>query len=170
MSLARIIAAGIAATAWTCLSAAQAYADPSLTGPGPVDRGTCVLNAQRTSGTYGFAAQGQAIGANPFVPVGPFSQAGVATLTATTEDESTVTGTWSVNLAQNDSSGYTPNVSFGGNFQVEKANCSGNFFIATPTEISEPSFRVVFVHGGDEVRVIAAIPNLIVSYSTAAKL
>jgi hypothetical protein len=152
------------------MSMAPTHADPGPTGPGPADRGTCVLNAQRARGTYGFAAQGQAIGANPFVPVGPFSQAGIVTLIATTEAESTIDGTWSVNLAQNDSSGYTPNVAFGGTFHVDKASCSGDFFVTTPMQISEPTFRVVFVDGGKEVRTIAAIPNLIVSYSTAAKL
>ena len=34
----------------------------------------------------------------------------------------------------------------------------------------KPSFHVVFVGDGDEVRTIALIPNLIVSYSTAKKL
>ena len=128
------------------------------------------MDARKASGTYGFATQGTAIGDNPFVPVGPFSQAGIVTLVAQTEAPSTITGTWSVSLAQNDSNGYTPNVSFGGTFQVDRATCSGDFYVMTPVQISEPSFRVVFVAGGDEVRTIAAIPKLIVSYSTAKKL
>ncbi|HJS87727.1 MAG TPA: hypothetical protein VJ779_19915 [Acetobacteraceae bacterium] len=160
MRLARSTAVGIAVAAGSGLFAAPAHAD----------RGRCDLDARKASGTYGFAAQGEAIGANPFVPVGPFSQAGTVTLAATAEDASTITGTWSVKLAQNDSSGYTPNVTFGGTFQVDRASCSGDFFVAEPVQIAEPSFRVVFVDGGEEVRTIAAIPKLIVSYSTAKKL
>jgi hypothetical protein len=37
----------------------------------------CNLNARKVSGTYGFAAQGVATGANPLVPVGPFVQGGI---------------------------------------------------------------------------------------------
>lgn len=160
MKLARIAATAIAAAACFGLFAASAHAE----------RGRCDLNARKASGTYGFAVQGEAIGANPFVPVGPFSQAGTVTLVARKQAASTITGTWSVRLAQNDSSGYTPNVSFGGTFQVDRTNCSGDFFVTTPVPIAQPAFRVVFVDDGEEVRTIAAIPKLIVSYSTAKKL
>ena len=160
MKRARIAAAGIATAACVGLFAAPAHSE----------RGGCNLNARKASGTYGFAVQGQAVGANPFVPVGPFSQAETVTLVARTEAASTIAGIWSVNLAQNDSSGYTPNVSFGGVFQVDKASCSGDFFVTTPAQIAQPAFRVVFVDDGEEVRTIAAIPNLIVSYPTAKKL
>jgi hypothetical protein len=136
--------------------------------------GTCALNARRASGTYGYATEGVATGTNPFVPPGPFSQAGTVTLTAQQEDTSTptgtLTGTWSVSLAQNDASGVTPNVTFGGTFQVSKATCSGDFYLTMPLQIAQPAFHVVFVGDGDEVRTIALIPNLIVSYSTAKKL
>ncbi len=128
------------------------------------------LNANKASGTYGYATQGVATGDNPFVPVGPFAQAGTVTLAAQREDASTLTGTWSVSLYQNDASGYTPNVTFGGMFQVSKVTCSGDFFVTAPVQIAQPSFHVVFVADGDEVRTIALIPNLIVSYSTAKKL
>ncbi len=132
--------------------------------------GTCKLNANKASATYGYATQGVATGDNPFVPVGPFAQAGTVTLAAQREDASTLAGTWSVSLDQNDASGYTPNVTFGGTFQVSKATCSGDFFVTAPVQIAQPSFHVVFVADGDEVRTVALIPNLIVSYSTAKKL
>jgi hypothetical protein len=83
---------------------------------------------------------------------------------------SALTGTWSLSMAQNDSSGYTPNVSFGGNFQVDRTTCSADFFVTTPMQIAEPAFHGVFVNGGEEVRAIAAIPKVIVSYSTVRKL
>lgn len=132
--------------------------------------GTCTLNASKASGTYGYATQGVATGANPFVPVGPFAQAGTVTLAAERDGASTLTGTWSVSLSQNDANGYTPNVSFGGTFQVSKATCSGDFYLTQPAQLPQPAFHVVFVGDGDEVRTIALIPNLIVSYSTAKKL
>lgn len=134
--------------------------------------GTCTLNANRASGTYGFAAEGVATGANPFVPVGPFSQAGTVTQTVRREDASTLVGTWSVSLTQHDASGVTPNVTFGGIFQISKATCGGDFYVTTPASAAsaQPSFHVILVSDGDEVRTIALIPNLIVSYSTAKKL
>jgi hypothetical protein len=134
------------------------------------DGGACRLNAAKASGTYGYATQGIATGANPFVPVGPFAQAGTVTLAAEREDASALTGTWSVSLTQNDANGVTPNVSFGGVFQVSKASCSGDFYLTTPLRIAQPAFHVVFVADGEEVRTIALIPNLFVSYSTAKKL
>lgn len=138
--------------------------------PAHAERGGCDLDARKASGTYGYAVQGEAIGTNPFVPVGPFSQAGTVTLVARAQTTSTITGTWSVSLAQNDSNGYTPNVSFGGDFQVDRTTCSGEFYVTTPVQITQPAFHVVFVDDGKEVRTIAAIPKLIVSYSTAKKL
>ena len=138
--------------------------------------GACTLNANKASGTYGYATQGVATGDNPFlVPIGPFAQAGTVTLAAQRDGASTLTGTWSVRLSQNDAHGYTPDVSFGGTFQVSKATCSGDFYLTTPVQIAQPSFplpsfHVVFVADGDEVRTTALIPNLIVSYSTAKKL
>ena len=134
------------------------------------DRGVCRLNAAKASGTYGYATQGIATGANPFAPVGPFAQAGTVTLAAEREDASTLTGTWGVSLYQSDASGVTPNVTFGGVFQVSKTSCSGDFYLTTPVQIAQPAFHVVIVADGDEVRTIALIPNLIVSYSTAKKL
>lgn len=138
--------------------------------PVHAERGGCDLDARKASGTYGYAVQGEATGANPFVPVGPFSQAGTVTLVAEVQTASTITGTWSVSLAQNDSNGYTPNVSFGGNFQVDRTTCSGDFYVTMPVQIALPAFHVIFVDNGEEVRTIAAIPKLIVSYSTAKKL
>jgi hypothetical protein len=152
--------AGLAALTWSMLPIAAAQAA----------NGTCTLNASKASGTYGYASQGVATGTNPFVPVGPFAQAGTATLDAEQEDASSLTGTWSVSLSQNDANGYTPNVTFGGTFQVSKATCSGDFFVTNPVQIAEPSFHVVFVADGNEIRTTALIPNLIVSYSTAKKL
>lgn len=134
------------------------------------DGGACRLSAARASGTYGYATQGIATGANLFVPVGPFAQAGTVTLAAEREDTSTLTGTWSVSLTQNDANGVTPNVSFGGVFQVSKASCSGDFYLTKPVQLGQPTFHVVFVADGEEVRTIALIPNLFVSYSTAKKL
>ena len=151
-----VVAAAVCS--WVSLAVAQAAG------------GKCTLDAHKVSGTYGYATQGVATADTAFVPAGPFAQAGTVTQVATTEDASTINGTWSVSLSQNDSSGYTPNVSFGGNFQVDKSSCSGDFFLTTPVTISQPSFHVVFVADGKEIRTIALIPNLIVSYSTATKL
>jgi hypothetical protein len=160
MKLGKSFGASLTALAWSmlCVAAAQAA------------NGACTLNANKASGTYGYATQGVATGANPFVPVGPFAQAGTVTLDAEREDASTLVGTWSVSLSQNDASGYTPDVSFGGTFEVSKATCSGDFYLTKPVQIAQPSFHVVFVGDGEEVRTIALIPNLIVSYSTAKKL
>jgi hypothetical protein len=160
MQLGKTLGASLAALAWSMLPIGAAQAA----------HGACTLNAKKASGTYGYATQGVATGPNAFVPVGPFAQAGTVTLVAEQEDASTLTGTWSVSLAQNDAGGYTPNVAFGGTFQVSKENCSGDFFVTTPAPIAQPSFHVVFVGDGEEVRTIALIPNLIVSYSTAKKL
>ena len=165
MKLARIFAACITAAGCFGPFTSSFGAEPAAS-----ERGACSLDANRISGTYGFSAQGNAIGGNPFVPVGRFSQAGTATLKAETDTGSTLTGTGSVTLAQNDSKGYTPNVSFSGTFQLDKTTCSGDFYVTSPMQIDGPAFRLVFVDGGEEVRVIAAIPNLIVSYSTAKKL
>ncbi len=160
MKLRMFFGASLAALAWSTLHVGAAQAAD----------GSCKLNANKASGTYGYATQGIATGANPFVPVGPFAQAGTVTLDAEREDASTLTGTWGVSLYQNDSSGYRANVTFGGTFQVSKTSCSGDFYLTTPVQIAQPSFHVVFVGDGDEVRTIALIPNLIVSYSTAKKL
>ena len=160
MKCCNVLGAGLIALAWAMLPAATAQAA----------NGACTLNANRASGIYGYATQGVATGANPFVPVGPFAQAGTATLAAQREDASTLTGTWSVSLAQNDASGYTPDVTFGGTFQVDRTTCSGDFYVTTPVQIAQPAFHVVFVANGDEIRSIALIPNLILSYSTAKKL
>ena len=154
--------AGIIMTATVCSVA--------LIGAAKAADGKCTLNAHKVSGTYGYAAQGVATADTDFVPIGPFAQAGTVTQVATTEDASTINGTWSVSLSQNDSKGYTPNVSFGGKFQVNKTSCSGDFFITTPVTITPPAFHVVFVADGRAVRTIALLPNLIISYSTATKL
>ncbi len=160
MQLGKTLGAGLFALALSLLNLAAAQASG----------GACKLNANKASGTYGYATEGVATGANPFVPVGPFAQAGTVTLEAEQEDGSTLTGTWSVSLDQNDANGYTPDVTFGGTFQVSKASCSGDFYVTTPEPIVQPSFHVVFVADGNEVRTIALIPNLIVSYSNAKKL
>jgi hypothetical protein len=141
-----------------------------LAGAAHAANGTCTLNANKASGTYGYATEGVATGQNPFAPPGPFSQAGTVTLAANSEDTTTITGTWSVSLDQNDASGVTQGVAFGGTFQVGKATCSGDFYVVQPVQLAHPAFHVVFVGDGDEVRTIALIPNLIVSYSTAKKL
>ena len=132
--------------------------------------GVCNLNASKASGTYGYATEGIATGSNPFAPVGPFAQGGTVTLNAEGGNASILTGEWSVSLYQNDANGYTPDVTFGGTFQVSKETCSGEFYVNAPVQIAQPSFHVVFVANGDEVRTVALLPNLIVSYSTAKKL
>ena len=54
--------------------------------------GTCTLNTNKASGTYGYAVQGVATGTNLFVPFGPLAQAGTVTLAARREDSSTLVG------------------------------------------------------------------------------
>jgi hypothetical protein len=160
MTFGKTLGAGLAALACSTFPIAATHAAD----------GRCTLTASKVSGTYGYAAQGVATGANPFVPVGPFAQAGTATLAARREDASTLTGTWSVSLAQNDANGYTPDVTFGGSFQVDRTTCSGDFYVTTPVQITQPAFHIVFVANGDEIRSIALIPNLILSYDTVKKL
>src|SRR5947209_13687740 len=99
MRLARVFAAAFVTAGCFGVFAARAGAEVAA-----ADRGTCSLDANKASGTYGFATEGRAIGDNPFVPVGPFSQAGTVTLNAQVDDSSALTGTWSVSLAQNDRS------------------------------------------------------------------
>ena len=132
--------------------------------------GRCDLNARRVSGTYGFAAQGVATGANPFAPVGPFAQSGTVTSTARAESARTIRGGWTATLAQNDAQGYKPEVTFGGTFEIDKRTCGGDYFLELPSAGRELAFRVIVVDEGNEVRTISAIPNLIVAYVSAKRL
>lgn len=152
--------------AMACIAGSACF----LATPARAERGECELDANQASGTYGFTAQGLATGATPFAPAGPFTQAGTVTQLVTQETASTFRGTWSLSLAQNDASGYTPNVRFGGVFEVNRATCGGNFFVTMPMQIAAPAFRVVIVAQGDELRTISALPNLLISYVSAKKL
>jgi hypothetical protein len=132
--------------------------------------GRCDLNAKKVSGTYGFAAQGVATGENPFAPVGPFAQGGTVTSTATAEKGATIRGEWSATLAQNDASGYKPEVTFGGTFVIDKRTCAGDYFVKPASGKPVLAFHVIEVGGGEEVRTISALPNLIVAYVSAKRL
>jgi hypothetical protein len=148
------------------LIAAIASATPAVTSAA----GECHADANSVSTTYGFAAQGVATADTAFAPAGPFAQAGTATQLATSQTSKTISGTWSVELGQNDTHGYTPDVAFGGTFQIDRATCTGEFYVTTPVALTAPAFHVVVVADGDEVRVISAIPNLIVAYVSPKRL
>ena len=132
--------------------------------------GRCDLNMRKVSGTYGFAAQGVATGENPFAPAGPFAQSGTVTSTATAESSATIRGEWSATLAQNDASGYKPEVTFGGTFVIDKRTCAGDYFVKPPSGKPVLAFHVIEVGGGEEVRTISALPNVIVAYVSAKRL
>ena len=132
--------------------------------------GRCNLNAKKVSGTYGFAAQGVATGENPFAPVGPFAQSGTVTSNATTENGGTIRGEWSATLAQNDASGYKPEVTFGGTFVIDRRTCAGDYFVKPASGKPVLAFHVIEVGGGEEVRTISALPNLIIAYVSAKRL
>jgi hypothetical protein len=149
------------------LAWAMACALPALASAHAAD-GRCNLNARKVSGTYGFAAQGVAIGANPFAPIGPFAQSGTVTSTARAEGARTIRGSWTATLAQNDAQGYKPEVTFGGTFEIDKRTCGGDYFLGSPG--GAPAFRVIIVDDGEEVRTISALPNLIVAYLSAKRL
>jgi hypothetical protein len=151
------------------LAWALACALPALASAHAAD-GRCDLNARKVSGTYGFAAQGVATGANPFAPIGPFAQSGTVTSTARAEGARTIRGSWTATLAQNDAQGYKPEVTFGGTFEIDKRTCGGDYFLGSPGAGREPAFRVIVVDDGEEVRTISALPNLIVAYLSAKRL
>lgn len=151
------------------LAWAMACALPALASAQAAD-GRCDLNARKVSGTYGFAAQGVAIGANPFAPVGPFAQSGTVTSTARAEGDRTIRGSWTATLAQNDAQGYKPEVTFGGTFAIDKRTCGGDYFLGSASAGRGPAFRVIVVDDGEEVRTISALPNLIVAYVSAKRL
>ena len=151
------------------LALAVACTLPALTSAHAAD-GKCNLNARKVSGTYGFAAQGVATGANPLVPVGPFVQAGIVTSTAQSEGARMIRGIWTTTFAQNDAQGYKPEVTFGGTFAIDNRTCSGDYFLGSPPASSAPAFRVIVVDDGDEVRTISAVPNVIIAYTSAKRL
>jgi hypothetical protein len=151
------------------LAWALACALPALASAHAAD-GRCDLNARKVSGTYGFAAQGVATGANPFAPIGPFAQSGTVTSTARAEGARTIRGSWTATLAQNDAQGYKPEVTFGGTFEIDKRTCGGDYVLRSPGAGREPAFRVIVVDDGEEVRTISALPNLIVAYASARRL
>ena len=145
-----------------------ACALPALASAHAAD-GRCDLNARKVSGTYGYAAQGVAIGANPFAPIGPFAQSGTVTSTARSEGARTIRGSWTATLAQNDTQGYKPEVTFGGTFEIDKRTCGGDYFLGVARR-RRTAFRVIVVDDGEEVRTISALPNLIVAYLSAKRL
>lgn len=131
------------------------------------DNSACKLTPAKASGTWGFASEGVATQSSTFAPQGAVVQAGTVTHLVTGQSGQTLTGTWNVTLTQNDSAGIHSNVQFGGNFQVSTVTCQGDFFIPS---LKQPAFHIVFVNDGDELRTIALIPNLFLSYPTARKL
>jgi hypothetical protein len=134
------------------------------------DSGTCQLTKAKISGTYGFSATGQALATIPdFVTQGPFAQAGTVIIVPTVSDEATIEGEWQASLIQQDSSGPPASLTFGGTFSVNRETCVGDFALAAPFPPTW-GFVAVFVAHGDEVRTIAKIPNVIISYTSAKKL
>jgi hypothetical protein len=149
---------------WVAAATLPAFASAHAAG------GRCDLNTKKVSGTYGFAAQGVATGKNPFAPIGPFAQSGTVTSTATTEGDATIRGRWSATLAQNDASGYKPEVTFGGTFVIDKRTCAGDYFVKLGSGKPVLGFHVIEVGGGEEVRAISAIPGLVIAYVSAKRL
>lgn len=145
------------------LIATIACATPAMTSAA----GDCHIDARSVTGTYGLAAQGVATDTNPLVPVGPFAQAGTVTQVATSQTSSTISGTWSADIGENNANGYTPDTPLSGTFQIDRARCAGEFYI---TGLTAPAFHVVVVAGGDEERAISALPNLIVAYVSVKRL
>ena len=132
--------------------------------------GACSLNAKSASGTYGFAGEGAATANTQFAPAGAVVQSGTVTQAVTSVSGQTLSGTWSVTLTQNDSSGYHANVQFGGHFQANASTCQGDFYVDAPVKLTNPAFHVVFVDDGDGLRTVSLIPDLFLDYPTARKL
>ncbi|MGI4793929.1 MAG: hypothetical protein ACRYF2_11515 [Janthinobacterium lividum] len=131
------------------------------------DNGTCKLTPAEASGTWGFASEGVATQSSTFAPQGAVVQAGTVTHQVTGQSGQTLSGNWNVTLTQNDSAGVHSNVQFGGTFQASTVTCQGDFYVSS---LKQPAFHIVFVNGGDELRTIALIPNLFLSFPTARKL
>lgn len=137
--------------------------------------GTCVLTPLQVTGTHGFAATGTALANTAFAPVGPFAQAGTITHTVDSVNFSAIVGRWSVTLTQTDSSGQAKVVQFGGNYTLDTKTCTSDLTLTSPAPLAAVIgnnlvFREIWVSNGDELRTIALIPNLIISYTSAKKL
>lgn len=137
--------------------------------------GTCVLTPLQVAGTHGFAATGTALSSNPFAPPGPFAQAGTINHTVDTVNFNAIIGRWSVTLTQTDTSGQAKLVQFGGNYSLDTKTCTSDLTLTSPAPLAaifgnNLVFREIWVSNGDELRTIALIPNLIISYTSAKKL